>query len=53
MQNYYQNKTKFKSVYPRNNLPKVKDRTYVINLDKYESIGPHWITLYVNRNNPT
>ena len=29
----------------------MKDGTYVINLDKYESIGTHWIGLYVNGNN--
>ena len=26
---------------------------YVINLDEYESIGTHWIALYVNDNNVT
>ena len=25
--------------------------TYVINLDEYESIGTHWIALYVNGSN--
>ena len=29
---YYQNKLKSYSVYSRNNLPKIKDRAYVINL---------------------
>ena len=32
-------------IYSRNNLPKVKDGAYVINLDEYESIGTHWIVL--------
>ena len=32
-QNYYQIQTKFNGVYSRNNLPKIKDRTYVLNLD--------------------
>ena len=27
---------------------KIKDGAYVINLDEYESIGTHWIALYVN-----
>ena len=45
---YYENEPKFNSVYSRNNLSKIKDRAYTINLDKYESIGTHWITLYVN-----
>ena len=33
-QTYYQNEPKFNSVYSRNNLPKIKDRTYVINLNQ-------------------
>ena len=37
----------------KNNLPKIKDGAYVINLDEYESIGIHWIALYVNDNNVT
>ena len=48
---YYQNEPKFNSVYSRNNLPKIKDGTYVINLDQFKLIGTHWIVLYVNGNN--
>ena len=33
------------------NLPRIKDGAYEINLDEYESIGTHWIGLYVNANN--
>ena len=51
MQKYYQNESKFNRVYLRNNLPRIKDRVFVINLDEYESIGAHWIALYVNGNN--
>ena len=36
-----------------NILPKIKDGAYVINLDEYESIGTHWIVLYVSYNNVT
>ena len=50
---YYQKEPKFNGVYSRNNLPKVKDGAYVINLDEYNSIGTHWITLYFNDNNVT
>ena len=53
IQNYYQNKPKFNGVYPRNNLLKMKDRAYIINLVEYESIGTHWIDLYVNAKNVT
>ena len=51
MQKYYQNEPKFNGVYLRNNLPKIKDEIYVINLDEYKSIGTPWIALYVNGNN--
>ena len=34
IQRVYQNKPKFNGVYSRNNLPKIKDRAYVISLDK-------------------
>ena len=30
---------------------KIKDGSYVLNLDEYNSIGTHWIALYVNDNN--
>ena len=32
---------------------KIKDGTYIINLDEYESIGTHWIALHVNVENVT
>ena len=51
IQKYYQNEPKFNGVYSRKNLPKIKDWAYVINLDKYESIGNHWIAFYENDNN--
>ena len=47
IQKYYENEPKFIGFYSRNNLSKIKDRTYIINLDEYESIGTHWIALYV------
>ena len=53
IQKYYKNKPKFNGVYSRNNLPKIKDGAYVINLDKHKSIRTHWIDLYVNGNKMT
>ena len=44
---------KFNGVYSRNNLSKIKVGAYIINLDLYESLGSHWITLYVNAENIT
>ena len=51
IQKYYQNEPKFDGVYTRNNLPKIKDGTYVTNLDEYSDIGTHWIVLYAQNNN--
>ena len=48
IQKCYQNKPKFKGIYSSNNLPKIRDGAWVINLDEYESIGTYWIALYVN-----
>ena len=34
IQNYYQNEPRFNGVYSIDNLPKIKDGAYVINLDE-------------------
>ena len=51
IQKYYQKEPKSNSVYSRNNLPKTKDRAYVINLDEHKSIETHLIALYANASN--
>ena len=53
MQKYYQNESKFNGIYSRDNLPKVKNGAYVINLDEYSDIGTHWVALSVRNNNVT
>ena len=40
-----------KGINSRNNLPKIKDGAYVINLDRYKSIRTHWITLHLDSDN--
>ena len=35
LQKFYQNQTRFNGVYSRDNLSKIKDWAYVINLDEY------------------
>ena len=45
LKKYYQKEPKFNGVYSRNNLPKIKDGTYIINLDEFKSIETHWILL--------
>ena len=50
IQKYYQNEPRFNGFYSRNNLPKkIKDGTYVINLDESADVGTHWIALFCNR----
>ena len=53
MQKYYQNEPRFNSVYSRDNLPKIKDGAYIINLNEYSDIGTHCVALYVQNNNVT
>ena len=49
----YQNQPRFSGVYFRDDLPKIKDRAYVINLDEYSDIGTQWVALYVQNNDVT
>ena len=53
IQKYYQNETRFNGVDSVDNLPKIKDEVYVINLDEYSDIGTHWVALYVHNNDVT
>ena len=50
IQKYYQQEPKFNGVYSRNNLPKIKDEAYAIDLE-FKSMGTHWIVLYANGDN--
>ena len=51
IQKYYQIQPKFYSVYSRNKLSKIRNGTYITNLDEYESIGTHCVVLYFNAEN--
>ena len=51
MQKYYKNEPRFNGIYSRDNLPKIKDRAYVINLDEYSDTGTHCVALYMQNNN--
>ena len=53
IQKYYQNESRFNGVYSRDNLPKIKDGSYVIYFDEYSDIGIHWVALYVHNNDVT
>ena len=41
------NETRVNGVNSRDNLSKIRDGAYVINLDECSEIGTHWIVLYV------
>ena len=53
IQKYYQNEPRFNGVCSRDNLVKMSDRTYVINLDEYCDIVTYWIALCVLNNSAT
>ena len=50
IQKYYQNELRFNGVYLRDNLCKIKDGTYVINLDEHSDIETHWVAFYAQNN---
>ena len=51
IQKYYQNEPRFNGVYSRVNPTKIKDDSYIINLDEYSDMSTHWVALWVNNNN--
>ena len=53
IQKYYQNKPRFKDVYSRDNLLKIKGRAYIINIDEQSDIVTHSIALYLLNDNFT
>ena len=53
IQKYYKNERGFNGIYSRDNLYKIKDGAYVINIDGYSNIGTHWVALYIQNNNVT
>ena len=53
IQKYYENEPRFNGVFSQNNLQKIKDGDYIINLDEYSDIGTYWVALHVNNNNFT
>ena len=53
IQKYYENEPRFNGVYSRDNLPKIKDGAYIINLDEYSDIGAHWVAWWLDNNDVT
>ena len=51
IQKYYKNEPRFDGVFSGDNLLKIKDEAYVINLDKNSDIGTRRVALWVNNSN--
>ena len=48
--NYFNYEPEFSGVFSRNNLPRIKDGAYVINLDGKNAKGTYWVSLFINEN---
>ena len=50
IQDYFKVEPRLNGVYSRDNLPKLKKRAYICNLDEKKSIGTHWAVVFVKKN---
>ena len=50
IQRYFQNELKFKGVYSRNNLPKMKDGEFVTGYNEYKLTRTQQLPLYADSN---
>ena len=48
--NYFNYEPRFNAVILKNNLLRIKDEVYVINLNDKNSKGTHWVSLFIDRN---
>ena len=48
--NYFNYESRFNGVFSRNNLPRIKDEAYVLNLDDKNSKETHWVSPFIDRN---
>ena len=48
--NYFNDEPRFNGAFSRNNLPKIKDGAYSINLNDKNSKGTHWVSLLTGKN---
>ena len=48
--NYFNYEPRFNGVFSRNNLSRIKDGAYVINLDDKNSKSTYWFSLSADRN---
>ena len=53
IEKYYQNEPRFNGVHSIDNLQKIKDGTYITNINEYSDIETHCVTLYVQNSDVT
>ena len=53
IQKYNQNEPRFNGVYSRDNLQKIKNGAYIINVDEYSDIGTDSVPFYMKNNDVT
>ena len=47
---YFKDEPRFNGIYSKDNLPKLKEGVYVINLDQSKNTGTHWVVVFVKSN---
>ena len=53
IQKYYQNEPRFNGSYSKGSLTRIKDGTYITNLDEYSDVEIYWVAFYVHNNDVT
>ena len=48
--NYFDYEPSFNGVFQINNLPRIKDGAYIINLHDKNSKTTHWVSLFIDKN---
>ena len=48
--NYFNYEPRFNGVFSRNNIPRINDGAYVINLHDKNSKGKQWASLFIDKN---
>ena len=46
---YFVNDCRFNGVFSRDNLPRIEDGAYMINLNDKQSKGTHWVSLFIDK----
>ena len=47
---YFNYEPRFNGIFSKNNLPRIKDGVYAINLNDKKHKGSHWVSLFIDKN---